>query len=217
MFDELTINRFRTARGRILRRQIDELANHLGRPLRILDVGGRAKYWQNVGLRNISEIRLLNNDDSELTEDLSDVFVAEFGDACDLKGYADKSVDLVHSNSVIEHVGEWSRMCAMADEVMRVGQSGWIQTPAWEFPIEPHFKLPFMHWFGPPARRAMLRFSRDYGRSTIKERRQHVDRINLVSYPEVKTLFPQCEIFIERLVLAKSYTARWYPPGLSSA
>ena len=162
--DELTVNRFRAARGRILRGQIAQLANYFGRPIEILDVGGRAEYWTNVGFDNIAAIRLLNNDQHELDRKAaSDPFVNELGDARNLSNYADKSIDLVHSNSVIEHVGLWQEMCAMADEVLRVGLSGWIQTPAWEFPIEPHFRLPFLHWFAQPLRRAMLCGSRHYG------------------------------------------------------
>ncbi|RUV78647.1 class I SAM-dependent methyltransferase, partial [Mesorhizobium sp. M1A.F.Ca.IN.020.32.1.1] len=133
-------------------------------------------YWDNVGYDNIGEIRLLNIDEDELDRKrMSDLFVSEIGDARHLKNYADKSVDLVHSNSVIEHVGPWQDMSAMASELLRVGRSGWVQTPAWEFPIEPHFRLPLLHWFAPPVRRALLRASRDYGSSDIKSRRYHVD------------------------------------------
>ena len=71
-----------------------------------------------------------------------DIFVRKVGDARNLSEYADGSVDLVHSNSVIEHVGGWADMRAMADEMMRIGRSGWMQTPAWEFPVEPHFRAP---------------------------------------------------------------------------
>jgi hypothetical protein len=181
-----------------------------------LDVGGRAEYWTNVGFDNIAAIHLLNSEQSELDRKApSDLFINELGDARNLSNYADNSVDLVHSNSVIEHVGLWRDMCAMADEVLRVGLSGWIQTPAWEFPIEPHFRLPFLHWFAQPLRRTMLRGSRHYGSLDIRQRRYHIDRINLLSYGEVKSLFPDCEIFVERLILAKSYTARWAPKGVS--
>jgi hypothetical protein len=210
--DDLTENRFRAARGHILRGQIGKLAQYFGRPILILDVGGRADYWNNVGFDNIATIRLLNSDENELDRKASsDLFISELGDARNLSNYADKSIDLVHSNSVIEHVGQWQDMCAMADETLRVGVSGWIQTPAWEFPIEPHFKLPFLHWFAQPLRRKLLWWSQHYGPMDIRHRRYHIDRINLLSYGEFKSLFPQCEMFVERLILAKSYTARWAP------
>lgn len=209
---DLTISRFRTARGRILRRQIEKLSDYLGRPVAILDVGGRPDYWENVGYDRISEVRLLNIDENEIDRHgLSNLFTSEIGDARDLKGYADKSVDLIHSNSVIEHVGAWPDMSAMASEMQRVGLSGWVQTPAWEFPIEPHFRLPFLHWFAPPIRRAVLKLSKDYGSSDIGVRRYHTDRINLLSYGEVRSLFPQGEIYVERFIFSKSYSARWGP------
>ncbi|GFE52493.1 hypothetical protein So717_42460 [Roseobacter cerasinus] len=209
---DLTVNRFRQARGRLLRAQIERMADHLGRDLRILDVGGRADYWKNVGLERIAHIDLLNYDEGEFDRTAPEgSFTNILGDACDLKDYADKSVDFVHSNSVIEHVGDWGAMTRMAKEVVRVGQAGWVQTPAWEFPIEPHFRAPFLHWFGAPLRRRMLSLSKLYRQCDIAERRIHIDRINLLSKSEVATLFPDCEIHVERLVLAKSYCVHWKP------
>jgi hypothetical protein len=92
-----------------------------------------------------------------------------------------------------------------------VGASGWIQMPAWEFPIEPHFRLPFLYWFAQPLRRAMLLASKHDGPMDIRHRRYHIDRINLLSYAEVKSLFTGCEVFVERLIMARSDPARWVP------
>lgn len=212
---DLTVNRFRTARGKRLRSMISRLAGKLRRPVQVLDIGGRADYWDNVGLDNISQVRLLNNDPAEFGRGAAgDIFVDELGDARALTNYSDQSVDLVHSNSVIEHVGLWPDMCAFADEALRVGVSGWVQTPAFAFPIEPHYRLPFLHWFGAPVRRRMLDFSRDYRKLDTRARRHHVDRINLLSRKEVEALFPGADIYVEWVGLPKSYTARWGPEGV---
>ncbi len=208
---DITVNRWRTARGAVLRAKMDALRAKLGRDLRVLDVGGRPDYWENVGVEGCAEIILLNFDEGELDRaSRLDMFENRVGDARDLSAYDDKSFDLVHSNSVIEHVGLWSDMQDMAREVTRVGVEGWVQTPAWEFPIEPHYRLPAAHWLPAPMRRAYLRVTKSYGSQSVEERRWHVDRINLVSYSEVKALFPEAEIWIERfMLLPKSYVARW--------
>lgn len=212
-----TVNSFRTRRGRLLAAQIAALAAALGREVSVLDVGGRAEYWGNVDLAHIARIHVMNLDPQELGAPppgaRADLFVAEVGDARALDGWADGSVDLVHSNSVIEHVGAWPDMAAMAAELRRVGRAGWVQTPAWEFPVEPHFRAPFLHWFGQPLRRRMLWLSPHYRHCDLAERRRHIDRINLLSKAEVAALFPGCEIWVERVVLAKSYVARWMPAG----
>jgi ubiquinone/menaquinone biosynthesis C-methylase UbiE len=213
---DLTVNRFRSARGRVLRAQIETHVQRLGRPLKVLDVGGRAEYWDNVGLGNIAHITLMNYDPAELERTVPDekMFTKILGDARNLTEHADNSFDLVHSNSVIEHVGMWNDMAAMATEVMRVGQAGWIQTPAWEFPVEPHFRTLFMHWFGKPVQRAMfsLSFEKRLRNFPMALRRQTIDGVNLLSYREVRALFPERDIYIERLaLLPKSYTVRWHP------
>lgn len=211
---DLTVNRFRKARGRVLRAHIDALATKLGRPVEVLDVGGRAEYWDNVGLGNIAHITLMNYVPEELERTPADdkMFSAVVGDARNLSDYADQSVDLLHSNSVIEHVGMWNDMAAMSAEVMRVGRAGWIQTPAWEFPVEPHFRTLFMHWMGAPAQRAMfsLSFEKRLRGMSMAKRRQALDGVNLLSYREVKALFPERNIHIERIaLLPKSYSVHW--------
>jgi len=206
-----TVNTFRKRRGRLLAEQIRALSGKLGRPLQILDVGGRRDYWDNVGFNGIARVTLLNIDPSELGRKTSreDLFVDQIGDARNLANFADGSVDLYHSNSVIEHVGSWSDMKNMAEEARRVAISGWVQTPAWEFPMEPHFRLPFIHWLATPARTSLLAIAPNYGGQDRHNRRLHAERINLLSKGEMRLLFPGCEIFIERILLAKSYTARW--------
>ena len=189
------VNRFRKKRGKLLSEQIEMLARRKGRRIVILDVGGREDYWNNVATDHVDKIILLNMAEDEIQlEERGNLFESRTGDARDLSAYDDKSFDLAHANSVIEHVGPWQDMQAMADEMRRVGDSGWVQTPAWEFPIEPHFREPFLHWFGQPARRRLLFMSRSYRGRTLPEKRWHVDRINLLSRPEFKALFPECTI-----------------------
>lgn len=209
----LTVNRFRAARGRILRGQIEALARAAGRPIDVLDVGGRADYWANVGLEGIARIEIVNVDAAELEHAHAGTrFVQTVGDARDLSAYPSEAFDLVHANSVIEHVGSWDDMRAMAREVRRVGRAGWIQTPAFEFPVEPHFRLPFVHWTAAPMRRRLLWFAPAYRSMGAAERRHHVDRINLVSRLEFAALFPDATIHVERFaLLPKSYVARWTP------
>lgn len=70
---------------------------------------------------------------------------AVIADACALP-FAARSVDVVFSNSVLEHVGGPARQQQMAAEVMRIGRSFFLQVPNRWFPIEPHFFIPFFSY-----------------------------------------------------------------------
>jgi len=210
-----TISSFRQKRGKRLALLIRNLSSRLRRPVNILDVGGRAEYWNNVGFDGIGSISILNSDETDLSRAIepsggAGLFEYQIGDARNLGTIRSDTIDLVHSNSVIEHVGVWEDMEAMASELRRVGVAGWVQTPAWEFPIEPHFRVPFMHWFSAPVRRKFLVLSKRYRNQGFGERRRHADRINLLSKRETAFLFPACKIDTERAFsLPKSYIITW--------
>jgi SAM-dependent methyltransferase len=77
-------------------------------------------------------------------------------DATQALPFGDDAFDLVYCSSVIEHIAPPDRE-AFASELRRVGRGWFVQTPAWEFPIEPHALLPFAHWLPPRLRRPYWR------------------------------------------------------------
>ena len=178
--------------------------------VRVLDVGGRRDYWELVPAEIAPrlDILILNNEDVELEtgakpDDGLSVTYA-LGDACQMPQYADGSFDLVHSNSVIEHVGSLQNMARMADEVRRVARAYYVQTPYLWFPIEPHYGVPFFHWL-PAATRARLGWKRKIGyRSRMPTYRASLalaDHTELVDQTLMRELFPDAELVKERVAL----------------
>lgn len=178
--------------------------------IRILDVGGTESYWQNMGFlpgANI-HITLLN-----LYEDVPSLpqFTCTRGDATDLSQFTDKEFDLVHSNSVIEHLFTREAQVKMASEVRRVGKRYYIQTPNLYFPVEPHWVFPLFQ-FLPFSVRVYL--TRKYYLDYIDEKdrqRVAVERIKevrLLTEGDVRALFPDAKIYREMFLgLKKSITA----------
>ena len=209
---QFNVNRFRRGRGLRLAAFVDSLAADLGRPVQVLDIGGRAEYWNNLPECAIARISITNLEASEL--DLSTAprwltFDSLVCDATAMPQFADGQFDLVHSNSVIEHVSAFDRILAMAAECRRVGRAGWIQTPAYEFPIDPHFRLPFIHWLGAASRARYMTVRRHYRLKPLAERRIYCDWINMMTRREFASVFPGCDLWTERLILPKSYVATW--------
>lgn len=83
-------------------------------------------------------------------------------------------------------MGLWLDMLKLSGELQRVGVSGWVQVPAYEFFIEPHFKLPFVHWFGQPTRARLLRLfgGGRYRCLSPADLRMLVEGVNLLSKRE---------------------------------
>ena len=155
-------SRFRMKRDVRLRALIAAIAAQRG-AIEILDLGGSVTYWKRVGLDFLrgqgARVTVLNHVAAELRATGQDdpIFQTAVGDACDLSGLADQSFDLVHSNSVIEHVGNWARMKAFAAETRRVGRNYYMQTPYFWFPIDPHYhRSPLIHWLPRPWQALLL-------------------------------------------------------------
>jgi len=77
---------------------------------------------------------------------MSPKYTYVLGDGTNLK-YADREFDIAYSNSVIEHLSAYKNQQKFANEMRRVGQKVWCQTPARWFFIEPHYITPFIHFF----------------------------------------------------------------------
>lgn len=170
-------------------------------PIRILDVGGTSRFWQNSRLLKFPniEISLLNLQKEELT-DLR--FKSFAGDATNMSEFADQSFDLVFSNSVIEHVYSMENQVKMAREILRVGKRYFIQTPNRYFPIEAHYALPFAQAMPKSWVYFLLtktRFSRLQKWDPLMAR-QYLDEIRLLDEKEMRYLFPNATIYREKMI-----------------
>jgi len=174
-----------------------------------LDVGGNPWFWNDLEVS--PKITLLNPD--MLSDDLVKKF-SQFNfvaaDGCNMP-YPDKSFDVGFSNSAIEHVGTYERQKAFATELRRVGRTLWVQTPAREFPVEPHLMAPFFQYFPRWLQRKTLRYFTIYGlitKPTPAQVEDFLNEVRLLKHHEMQELFPDCEIYREKVMgITKSYIA----------
>jgi hypothetical protein len=177
-------------------------------PLTILDVGGTENFWERMGFadRPGASITLLN---IEVMPTRREQFQAIVGDATDMSIFRDKTFDVVFSNSVIEHVGDFEQQRRMAAEVRRVGHRYFLQTPNYYFPLEPHFLFPGFQWLPRDVRVALIRRFNLGWIKRIPEKAQAqalIDSTRLLRQRELRALFPQAGWYEEKLFgLTKSF------------
>ncbi|SFL93356.1 methyltransferase domain-containing protein [Methylorubrum salsuginis] len=181
------------------------------RPCRVLDLGGETGYW--AGLSDLwadrpLEITIVNRMPQAVPDER---FAVRVGDACAMPEFGDRAFDVVHSNSVLEHVGSWTNKRRMAAEIRRLAPRYFVQTPNYWFPIEPHFRTPLFHWLPRPWQRDLLL----HGRRGCFHRATSLDQADwmlndssLLDAREMRNLFPESRIVRERVAgLTKSLIA----------
>ena len=182
---------FRYFRGRRMTRFVDVF--RVTERTKILDVGGTPGIWSylpfhpNVIFTNLTTAAMGSE-------------CGVIADGCMLP-FRDGAFDLVFSNSVIEHVGDWAAQRRFAAECGRVGRRYYIQTPDYWFPIEPHLIAPFIHWLPRSARERIA----PYTLRAIIDREGQDDpvgyaRIELLTPTQMSALFPGAQIWRERLL-----------------
>ena len=178
----------------------------------ILDIGGTPLNWGYVSIQpwitigNIRNIPASEKEEGRFSYGCIDGTNLPFGDA---------SFDIVFSNSVIEHVGDWNNQEKFAGEVRRVAKRYFVQTPNKWFFIEPHFIAPLIHYLPLPIFRRLLPFfSVRYWfhwlcRSTEHEKIDDMlEEIRLLTESEMRELFPDAQIIREKfLFFTKSLIA----------
>lgn len=180
-------------------------------PVTILDVGGTADFWKQMGAEDNSGfvITILNLDEPKVQQ--LGIFRFVKGNAADLSEFADKSFDVVFSNSVIEHIPSRADRQKMADEIKRVGKKYFVQTPNFYFPFEPHFLFPCFQ-FMPKSVKMFFLLNFDMGwfkkcRNSAEAQRL-LEENSLLKLKELKNYFYGCRIIKEKyFFLTKSYIA----------
>ncbi|MCX7610758.1 MAG: class I SAM-dependent methyltransferase [Ignavibacterium sp.] len=186
---------------------VNDIEKKLERPLKILDVGGWYHFWKNmefdkthhhITILNIEEIKSENQN-----------IVCIIGDGTNMSQFNDKEFDIVFSNSVIEHLFTYENQEKMANEIRRLSNYHFVQTPSFYFPIEPHFLFPFFHWLPKKLRIWLVsNFSLGWYKRTKNKNdaSKIVDEIRLLKYSELIKLFPESKIIKERFMgFTKSY------------
>jgi hypothetical protein len=202
--------RFRQRRSKHIKKLLDAVLAEKG-SCRIIDLGGTEQYW------NIMSDYLI---DREITIDLVNIseitindpkFRSIVGSALEMDAFGDNEYDLVHSNSLIEHVGNWDAMMLLAQNIKRLAPRYFVQTPYFWFPYEPHFRFLCFHWMPEQFRVRLLR------RMTLgfHERQQDFDlamrtvqSAYLLDIAQFRALFEDATIVKEKLLfLTKSLMA----------
>ena len=183
--------------------------------VRVLDVGGRRKYWAYMSqeLHTKVDITILNlaSEQTKFSASSDELRVRfAVGNGCSLPQYDDGEFDLVHSNSVIEHVGSLANMERFASESRRVGKAYYVQAPHLWFPLEPHFGVPFFQFLPAPTRAQFLNRSKIGFTQKVEDYAEALEYIDSIILPDramMKRLFPDGELHRERFLgLTKSLT-----------
>lgn len=195
--------RFRARRFAHVQRLIEMIFAERGRA-DILDLGGTETYWR-IGAdfiranRHRLTITMINPEPQAIQD--REVFSFVEGSATDRALFADRAFDLVHSNSVIEHVGSWQAMRDFAANARRLAPRYYIQTPNFWFPFEPHFRFPGFQYLSAALRaRLIMRFSLGFFRKigTRAEADDIIRHHRLLSTREMRGLFPDAAVFHEK-------------------
>lgn len=171
-------------------------------------MGGTPEIWQLAPLPEGTRVVLLNMPRADARGGSAAAGLDYVhGDGCRLP-FADRTFDIVFSNSVIEHVGGPEAQARFASEVARAGRGYWIQTPNRWFPIETHLLTPLVHLL-PRSWRAFIvrRFTvwQWIHNPAPDEKSFYIEHfisdIRLLSASEMQGLFPDAVILRERFLL----------------
>ncbi|MDP3659509.1 class I SAM-dependent methyltransferase, partial [Phenylobacterium sp.] len=182
-------------------KRVVELIVAAGPGARILDLGGEPDYWRLFDRKFLEDAKVkitLVNPQAFTVDD--PLFEALQGDACAMD-FPDNAFDLVHSNSVIEHVGDWPRMEAFAREARRLAPRYYVQTPYFWFPVEPHFSSLFFHWRSEQGRaRSLLRRRHGFAERSpdMGQAMRDVQHARLLDKTQFSFLFPDARHVDER-------------------
>ncbi len=194
----------------ISRKSKMELFNRIMKPAEneiLLDVGAQAGPYNSNSMqminsypwkKNISAVNISSEQIESINKYYPEVNTV-VADACKLP-WPDKYFDIVYSNAVIEHVGDFHRQMEMASEIMRVGKRWFVSTPNRWYPFEFHSRLPLVTWLpckGYLWASSLFSYNHVKGKYTIGIKKTH--NLRLLSSRELRKCFPGSRIIKHRV------------------
>jgi hypothetical protein len=189
--DTSLAERMRLRRWELIRKHFPKLSE-----MNVLDLGGTPFWWLRAPVRP-RHVTIVNLERYEETPWLTVIT----GDACEAdRLVAGQSFDLVHSNSLIEHVGGHKARSALSHVIRSLAPRYVVQTPYRYFPIEPHWLFPGMQFLPTPmqwtiARGWPLGHTRGWSDSQALN---EVMSTELFGATEMQTYFPDGQLYWER-------------------
>lgn len=113
--------------------------------------------------------------------------------------WPDQYFDIVWSNAVIEHVGNFEDQQQMAREIMRVGKHWFVTTPNRWYPYEFHLRLPLVTWL---PRHGYVAFGRLVRFNHVEQKYvwgAGPEYVRLLSASELARCFPGSRIIKQRV------------------
>lgn len=177
---------------------------------KIVDLGGTPHNWAFVPA--MPDVKMVNIDDGSSVhpDEINSRYKLVRSPRTEMVLYdgnvvpfSDNSFDICFSNSTIEHVGNYNSIMSFANEIRRLAPRYYVQTPNRHFFFEPHFLCVFVHWLPFSVKRRLLRWLSVWG-WVARPDQETIDRtikeIHLLTYDEMKQLFPDSEIIRERFL-----------------
>lgn len=182
------------------------------RPLKVIDIGGTVAFWKAWGITESDQIQvtLINNHHIDVsssgTESDLPFIINELSDANQIQVDRLKKFDLIFSNSFLEHLESRAQQAAMAEKIISSGVRYFIQIPNKRSIIDPHFPRPWVPFFAcypkPVQARLLTLGACGSGArsSTLEQARERIRYYNPLSVADMRRLFPDAVIRIERTV-----------------
>jgi hypothetical protein len=168
----------------------------------ILDIGGTVFFWEKMGVANSEKINVTLMNVFEQNSPYKNI-KCMVGDATNIDAIPPSEYDVVFSNSVIEHLFTFDKQRIMADNIKKLSSKYFVQTPNYNFPVEPHFLFPFFHYL-PNRWKLYLLNKFSLGHYPIipdkKSAQTSIDKIRLLKPREVKSLFPGSKLMFEKVL-----------------
>lgn len=173
--------------------------------IRIIDIGGTPVFWYNMRMADDSRYSIDCYNIKEFESRFNNISCF-LGNATNLQNVNDGEYDIAFSNSVIEHLGTFENQQKMASEVRRVAKGYFVQTPNYSFPVEPHVRIPLIHFLPLSLITLFMLFRKQKSIRHYKRMRSAVKGIRLLSKSELRNLFPDGSMIEERFLgMVKSF------------